>query len=66
MRTLTDVRTSMRQVEVELSGSELAARLGYTGLDATHVAMEDGIVRVHMYSFPPKKQDLPEDCFEHL
>lgn len=48
MRTLTDVSSKIRQVEVELTAGELAARLGYTGLTATHVGMENGIVRVHM------------------
>lgn len=55
MRTLTDVTSHMRQVEVELSTNELAMRLGYTGLNVTHIAMEDGKIRVHLFNDPPKK-----------
>lgn len=78
MRTLTDVSSKLRQVEVELTAGELAARLGYTGLTATHVVMEGGIVRVHMqnvreandipHSWPWKEEQSPicDECWHDL
>ena len=60
MRTLTDVHTTVRQVEVELSAQELGARLGYTGLSAMHITLENGVVNVQLYT-NHYKQDLPDD-----
>lgn len=61
MRTLTDASSKLRQVEVELTSGELAARLGYTGLSATHVTMEGGIVRVHMQNVLKAEVGIDED-----
>lgn len=58
MRTITDVSHTARQVEVNLSDSELAARLGYTGLNVAAISIDGGLVTVHMFSTPPNAKDI--------
>lgn len=60
MRTITDMRTEVRNVEVLITPGELAARLGYTGLEVMSVQrdMEDGTITIAMQGGDYNKKDV--------
>ena len=60
MRTITDVRTEVRKVDVVITPGELAARLGYTGLEVMGLQrdVDDGSIIISMQGGDYKRKDL--------